>query len=135
MKIVINRCWGGFGLSHKAIMRYAELAGITLYPFVDKNMDFSNPTYEPYKEGTEPFIIHYATKPLNENGKYEDKSYWSANFKRDDPLLIKVIEEMGEGANGTYAELKIVDIPDGTKYEIDEYDGMETIEELHNSWY
>ena len=27
MKVVINSCFGDFGLSHKAIVRYAELAG------------------------------------------------------------------------------------------------------------
>ena len=33
MKVVINACYGGFGLSHKAIMRYAELKGFKLYPW------------------------------------------------------------------------------------------------------
>lgn len=28
MKIVINKCYGGFSLSHEAIMRYAELASL-----------------------------------------------------------------------------------------------------------
>ena len=32
MKVVINACYGGFGLSEKAVMRYAELKGLTLYP-------------------------------------------------------------------------------------------------------
>ncbi len=30
-EIVINKCFGGFGLSHKAIMRYVKLKGIKLY--------------------------------------------------------------------------------------------------------
>jgi ABC-type transporter Mla MlaB component len=30
-KVVINRCYGGFGLSHEAIMRIAEIKGIKLY--------------------------------------------------------------------------------------------------------
>lgn len=31
MKVVINACYGGFGLSHEAVLRYAEIKGITLY--------------------------------------------------------------------------------------------------------
>lgn len=31
-KIVYNTNYGGFGLSDAAIMRYAEIKGITLYP-------------------------------------------------------------------------------------------------------
>jgi|TARA_Y100000310_G_scaffold220623_1_gene222169 hypothetical protein len=34
MKVVINDKFGGFGLSHEAVMRYAYLKGIKLYPFV-----------------------------------------------------------------------------------------------------
>ena len=30
-KIVYNACYGGFSLSDEAIMRYAEIKGITLY--------------------------------------------------------------------------------------------------------
>lgn len=32
MKVVINACYGGFSLSEKAVMRYAEIKGLTLYP-------------------------------------------------------------------------------------------------------
>ena len=35
-EIVINKCYGGFGLSHKAIMRYAELKGFELYCYTEK---------------------------------------------------------------------------------------------------
>ena len=39
MKIVINICYGGFGLSHKGMMKYAELKGLKLYPYKD---DYKN---------------------------------------------------------------------------------------------
>jgi hypothetical protein len=32
MKVVINTCFGGFGLSEKAMVEYAKRKGITLYP-------------------------------------------------------------------------------------------------------
>jgi hypothetical protein len=53
---------------------------------------------------------------------------------RADANLIQVIEELGVKAAGGFADLKIVEIPDGTNYEIDEYDGMESIHEVHQSW-
>jgi len=53
---------------------------------------------------------------------------------RTDLDLIKVISEMGAAANGTFSELAVVEIPDGIAWEIDDYDGMETVREQHRSW-
>ena len=92
MKVVINRCYGGFGISAKAEALYKERAGIT-----------------------DP-----------------DWYYWSID--RSDPILIQVIEELGEAAEGGFSELKIVDIPDGVEWEIEEYDGMEWVAEKHRTW-
>ena len=40
MEVVINKCYGGFGLSKVAIKRYAELKkGITLYPLERNDLD------------------------------------------------------------------------------------------------
>lgn len=54
--------------------------------------------------------------------------------KRDDPLLIKVVEELGEFANSSWSRLEVVEIPDGVNWWIDTYDGIETIREVHRSW-
>jgi len=60
--------------------------------------------------------------------------YW--DVKRDDPMLIQVVEELGASkASGKYASLKIVDIPDYVRWEIVEYDGSEHIAEEHQKWY
>jgi hypothetical protein len=53
---------------------------------------------------------------------------------RHNPLLVQVVEELGTAANGSHAKLKVVEIPDGTRYEIDEYDGMEHVAESHRTW-
>ena len=84
MKVVINKCYGGFGLSKEALARYEELGGY--------------------------------------------------GFQRNDPILIQVIEELGEDANGDFAELKIVEIPDDVEWFIEEYDGMEWVAEKHRTW-
>jgi hypothetical protein len=38
------------------------------------------------------------------------------------------------GANGTYANLKVVTIPGDVDWEIGEYDGMEWVAEKHRTW-
>ena len=91
-KVVINNCYGGFGLSEKAIKRYQEISG--------KN--------------------------------YPDMSW---DVSRHDPALVKVVEELGEEANGRNACLTVEEIP-GNRYYITEYDGIEEIHcpEAEFSW-
>jgi len=138
MKIVINRCWGGFGLSLEGVKLYAKFSGFKIYPFVEKrdkdgNLDWKH--FEPYKKGKDSFLIHYSKEPLNKNGTYQEKSYWSdRNIERNDPNLVKVVEQLRHRANANHSELSIVEIPDDVKWEIDDYDGMESIHEIHRSW-
>ena len=48
------------------------------------------------------------------------------HLDRHDPDLIAVVEELGERANGDFAELVIVLIS-GNEYNIDVYDGSESV--------
>lgn len=127
MKIVINRCYGGFGLSEKAVMRYAELAGMTLYP--EKTV-FGYTQY--YKVPKQEF-----DKIKSENPKaykvHDSLMFFESSIDRNDPLLVQVVEELGIEADGDCAELKVVEIPD-IWWEIEEYDGMEKVVEQHRSW-
>jgi hypothetical protein len=129
-KIAYNRCFGGFGLSHAAVMRYAELKGLKLYAFVADYSSSRRDAYRPFTEADnerQP-TIHYCTTP-----EFSNESYWSEytairEGSRHDPDLIKVIEELGEKANGFCAKLAIAELPAGTLYRIDEYDGRESVE-------
>ena len=47
---------------------------------------------------------------------------------RTDPVLVAVVETLGEAAGGWYARLRISDLPKGTAYRITEHEGIETIE-------
>jgi hypothetical protein len=114
MKIVINKCYGGFSLSDAAIMLYGKKAGIDII----KN-----------KENSSSFISHYYIDEI------KDDNYFSERLiKRTDPILIEVVEELGEAADGLCAELKVVEIPDGVKWQIEDYDGIEWIAEQHRTW-
>lgn len=54
---------------------------------------------------------------------------------RTNAELVKCVEQLGEKANGRFARLVVVDVPDDVEWEIDDYDGLETIEEKHRTWY
>lgn len=137
-KVVINRCWGGFGLSHKAIMRYAELSGFELFPMVnvrDRKGKVDWEKFVPYTGQENAFSIHYSKSPINKDGTYEKDSYWYyGNISREDPILVKIVEELGVEANGEHASLEVIEIPEDVNYEIDDYDGQESIHEIHRSW-
>ena len=107
-KIAVNKCYGGYGLSTKAVLRYAELKGITLKAVEAK-------WYTRYWHGKDDF-------------KEKDIS-------RDDSILVKVIEELGEEASGRFGKVEITEIPDGIKWIICEYDGIEWVAEKHRTWY
>ena len=144
MKVVINKCFGGFGLSHAAVMRYAELSGFALYPWIDH---ISRSVYKDRATMDNPEIMrHYSRVPLedvpyDEDGDPEvpNGAYFNErDIERNDPILVRVVEEMGaghrSGASGQYASLKVVEIPDGVEWEIDEYDGQEHIAQKHATW-
>ena len=114
-KVVYNACYGGFGLSKEATELYAERKGIKLYSWKEYGFD------------------NFATVPKEQYDKMsreeQNKHYYYPTYDRADPLLIQVIEELGsEKASGQCAKLVIEDIPKGTLYRINEYDGYESIE-------
>lgn len=58
-------------------------------------------------------------------GKYVKDA--NGNVDRTDPDLVAVVESMGEAADGFCANLRIRELPAGTRYHIDEYDGLERV--------
>lgn len=95
MKVVINNCFGGFGLSDEA---EAWL----------------------YKRGLD----------VNDFGTFTNE-----NKLRTQPLLVECVETLGKDVNTSYSELKIIEIPDDVDWGISEYDGIESIHEVHRVWH
>ena len=142
MKVVINRCYGGFGLSHEAVMRYFEIKGITVYP--EHESSIGNWKFWTYwlvkpedriesKEG-EAFYAMSMEDRRAYNATHSEQTVYPRDIERHDPALIQVVEEMGDKANGDHAELKVVEIPDDVNYIVEEYDGLEHIAEEHRTW-
>ena len=59
---------------------------------------------------------------------------YSWKIERNDPNLIKVVESLGEEANGRFSCLKVIEIPDDVEWFIDDHDGVESIHEKHRVW-
>jgi hypothetical protein len=62
--------------------------------------------------------------------------YWyTGDLDRTDPILVQVVEELGEKADTLFSDLRIEELEAGTRYRIDEYDGYESVEtESDYSW-
>lgn len=137
MKLVVNKCYGGFGLSPIAIIEYLKLKGKECF-FYKKNYD--DKLYhrvELHKASSYDVTL---TKDYGETVKddwkyFESDYFYYGNVERNDPDLIKAIETIGEKkSSGSLSNLKVVEIPDDIEWKIDDYDGIETIHEKHRSW-
>lgn len=137
-KIVINRCFGGFGLSRSAVKEYGRRKGLKIRAYENARIDgglLDMKRLVPLRDDDpDPFVVHYATGPLKD-GAIPDAAYFDERaIPRDDADLVAVVKRLGEAANGRHARLRIVSVPDGVKWEIAEYDGLETIHEVHGVW-
>jgi len=142
VSVVVNRRYGGFGLSDEAIRLYAEKKGITLYAEEGEfgYLHLYTVPVEKYRE------LSTAYKALRSQYEWNDPrvqealeqvndAYFSGRgIKRDDPALVEVVRELGEKADGACANLEIVEIPDDVKWTIEEYDGDEWVAEQHRTW-
>lgn len=132
-KIAYNACYGGFSLSHEAHLRYAEIKGIRLYPEKGKFNSWTYWTVPPEQRDGILSDEAFMREADFEERKASNEIYAAKTLadlrgaSRHDPVLIQVIEEMGDAANGAYAELTIYEMASGTLYRIDEYDGMESV--------
>lgn len=66
--------------------------------------------------------------------KYTGQDLSQHDIARDDPVLVKIVKELGPEADGAYSTLKVVEVPGDVDWEIDEYDGDEWVAEKHRRW-
>ena len=59
---------------------------------------------------------------------------WGRDIARDDKDLVEVVEKLGTRADGAFARLEVIEIPDGVLWQIEEYDGWEWVAEQHRVW-
>lgn len=140
-KIVLNKCFGGFGLSNKAIEMYLKLKGKKAFFYTQtkyKHRD-GKELHERLKDTdsesyfTDVFTGDKGDSYTDEKGDdFYDNHFSYYDIPRDDAALVEVVEKLGADANGSCARLVVVEIDDWQKWGIDEYDGMESLVEPYN---
>lgn len=136
-KVILNKCFGGFDVSKEAYMLYAKRKGLTLYLY---ESEFINRKFIYKKVNDDNSIFrHYFIKDMGDNVEISNEDYekyclYLKDEHREDPILIEVVEELGEKASGRFGNLKVVEIPDDLEYVIDEYDGIETLHQKVEEW-
>lgn len=144
MKIVINSCYGGFGLSPCALKLYYKKLNKPCYFFKKNysltalNHDGSTSTYEPVlaeELDKKDYWIASSIPSADREDLFSKNHISYRSVDRADPLLIEAIEEIGiKNAGQRHSKLKIIEIPDWIEYTVEEYDGMEHIAEKHRTW-
>ena len=138
-KVILNKNYGGFQVSAKAHKLYAERLGKELFYYVGEyirpNVVYKKVSYEDFVKKNTLFYF-YSFKDLGDETikdiviQDEVETLDLDEHYREDPLLIQIVEELGEEASGYAGTLKVVEIPDelaNGNYMIDEYDGIETL--------
>ena len=137
-KVILNKSYGGFMPSHDAYKLYAEKTGQELYCYTMKferaeGLGKAKTTYVLHSEPSSIFDT-YTTKYQGETTEKLDCVLdLDAKF-REDPVLIEVIEQLGDKANSRMSNFKIVEIPDDLVYTVDNYDGIETLHQKVQEW-
>jgi len=118
MKIAVNRCFGGFDLSPKAKEMLFEARGV-----------------EFEKVETNGITLYFEKGYAGNRARYLLDPIVMSEVDRNDPDLIRIIEELGVEASSEHSLIKIVEIPDDVYWVLDVSDsGWEQIAEKHRTW-
>ena len=141
-KVVYNACYGGFGLSKEACQRYWDIKGQQVW--IENDTQFKSlglftvwlvaPEDRIPTKGGDDFYSMNMDERVAYNQAYSKQTWHYNDVDRHDPVLVQVVEELGDKANGICAKLRIDEV-DGhyridevdDHYRIDEYDGNEKV--------
>ena len=101
MKVLVNTDWGGFHFSDKAIKLICKMKNLT-----------------------------YVDYGLSKNSHEVDSRKFDTYFNPDirvDKDAVAAVEKLGNAASTRNSSIEVAEIPDGSHYEVTEYDGFETL--------
>lgn len=118
IKVVINNCFGGFGLSAKAIMWMREHGSeeAKAIPIWLGEADYMEERWCTFLD-------------LEFNRYRSSYNAFGSSFDRQDPILVACVEALGDEANGSSAKL-IIEKLYPPSLNIEEWDGKEHL----NGW-
>lgn len=131
-KVVINSCYGGFGLSKEACQRYWDIIGQQVWiEDISKTLGLFEvwlvpPDQRIKKKSPKQYLAMKSEKQIEYNKKRQSETWNPTEVERNDPILVQVVEELGEKSGSKYAKLQVVEV--NGLYKIDEYDGREWVE-------
>lgn len=144
MKIVLNKCFGVFSISKECAEYMASLG--------DKQAQAELDDWNKKQQWLDNYLKNGKWDievPENERGmleisaKYNLPAPWygygyqecfDGGYSRTSETLIKAVEHLGDKASNKHAKLRIAEVPDDVNWEIYEYDGIESIHEVHRVW-
>lgn len=108
-KVVLNKTFGGFQLSERAKRLILNLKGIAFFEYMNKWKDVC-------------FVDRLVT---TDTEAYEHECIDWNDIPRNDPELIRAVEQLGRlaGQSGSRLEVESIDL----SVYIHDYDGMETL--------
>lgn len=139
IEIVINRCFGGFGLSPLATKLAVE-AGVPhkSYPYDRKDpLNAKDEKLLDLGGGWEVWGRPPMGRGLFCHVIKNKTVFWVTGNDiemRSHPALVSIVRKMGDDANDACANLEIVRVPADAKVHIEEYDGSEHVAEDHRTW-
>jgi len=136
MKIVINATYGGFSISKECAEFMVKLGDKQAKAELDDWKKRQSILDYHKKNGCFPKDCNDNLKSsLEIDVKYKsDANFFGYGYERTNENLIKAVEKLGKKANGSSANLKVVEIPEDIDWFIDEYDGFESVHEKHRTW-
>jgi hypothetical protein len=125
-KVVYNACYGGFGLSKEACQRYWDIKGQQVW-IEDDVLNMFTIWFVPPEERLEKkdWFSMTIDERVAFNTQYYKHTWSDSNVDRHDPVLVQVVEELGDKASDDCANLRIEEVYGS--YRIDEYDGLERV--------
>lgn len=148
-KVIINKCFGGYGFEPFTIQKYAEAKGAQLFWYTRDYTYDAGRLKEKWNRTTIDEIekqggLRMGNWPLIEDmgdsfifeweGEMFDRLVYQLptnGESRTDPVLIDIIEKYGDkNRHGCHAPT-VIEVPDGVEWVVDEYDGMESLHEAH----